>query len=292
MCLRASSPALRIALGTSEALPVPAPTVPCPSPTTTTALKLKRRPPFTTLATRLTWTSFSSNSAMLRSILAIISPQVSGVGCRVSVGASPRHLTPVTWHLEIESSLARAVGESLDAPVVQVAAAVEHHTGDARRLRALRDEFADGSRFSYLDCALYSGVEGRGGDEGMAAHVIYKLRVNVVQTAKYVEARPLSRAAQPCSNPVVPLLPRRQHVGFCSHYYLWLRAASCGLLVYLELAARNSSPSLFLTYLTCLTGLAAYALALVCDAFALVRLGRLELAYLRGLLAHDLLVDA
>ena len=29
------------------------PTLPCPSPTTTIALKLKRRPPLTTLATRL-----------------------------------------------------------------------------------------------------------------------------------------------------------------------------------------------------------------------------------------------
>ncbi len=45
--------ALRIASGTSFAFPSPVPTCPLASPTTTTALKEKRRPPFTTLATRL-----------------------------------------------------------------------------------------------------------------------------------------------------------------------------------------------------------------------------------------------
>src|SRR5579875_92143 len=44
---------LRIASGTSLALPRPNPTRPRPSPTTTSALKLKRRPPLTTFATRL-----------------------------------------------------------------------------------------------------------------------------------------------------------------------------------------------------------------------------------------------
>jgi len=44
---------LRIASGTSFALPRPKPTRPALSPTTTSALKLNRRPPFTTLATRL-----------------------------------------------------------------------------------------------------------------------------------------------------------------------------------------------------------------------------------------------
>src|SRR5947199_392932 len=53
---------LRIASGTSFALPSPKPTRPLPSPTTTKALKLNRRPPFTTLATRLMWTTFSFSS--------------------------------------------------------------------------------------------------------------------------------------------------------------------------------------------------------------------------------------
>src|SRR4030042_6422404 len=50
MFFLAFSMPLRIASGTSWALPRPAPTDPFPSPTTTMALNRKRRPPFTTLA--------------------------------------------------------------------------------------------------------------------------------------------------------------------------------------------------------------------------------------------------
>jgi hypothetical protein len=49
----AASTPLRIESGTSPALPMPAPTRPRPSPTTMMLPKLKRRPPLTTLATRL-----------------------------------------------------------------------------------------------------------------------------------------------------------------------------------------------------------------------------------------------
>lgn len=62
MFFLASSTPLRIASGTSAALPRPAPILPLPSPTTTTAAKEKRRPPFTTLATRLMKTTFSCKS--------------------------------------------------------------------------------------------------------------------------------------------------------------------------------------------------------------------------------------
>src|SRR5215212_8499073 len=58
-CFLASSTPLAIAAGTSFALPYPTPTVPSPSPTTTRAVKLKRRPPLTTLATRLIVTTRS-----------------------------------------------------------------------------------------------------------------------------------------------------------------------------------------------------------------------------------------
>src|SRR5690349_24376746 len=64
----ASSTPLRIDSGTSPALPRPTPTWPAPSPTTMTALKLNRRPPLTTLATRLIWTTRSSSVSLLASI--------------------------------------------------------------------------------------------------------------------------------------------------------------------------------------------------------------------------------
>ena len=69
MFFLASSTPLRIDSGTSPALPSPTPTWPAPSPTTTTALKLNRRPPLTTLATRLIWTTRSSSVSLLGSIL-------------------------------------------------------------------------------------------------------------------------------------------------------------------------------------------------------------------------------
>src|SRR5918997_4878565 len=53
---------LAIAAGTVFALPRPTPTRPLPSPTTTRALKLNRRPPLTTLATRRISTTLSWNS--------------------------------------------------------------------------------------------------------------------------------------------------------------------------------------------------------------------------------------
>ena len=62
ICERAISPPLRMASATSPALPRPTPTRPCLSPTTISALKLKRRPPLTTLAERLMKTTFSVNS--------------------------------------------------------------------------------------------------------------------------------------------------------------------------------------------------------------------------------------
>ena len=55
----AASTALRTASDTSFALPVATPTLPLPSPTATSALNEKRRPPLTTLATRLMATTFS-----------------------------------------------------------------------------------------------------------------------------------------------------------------------------------------------------------------------------------------
>jgi len=58
----ATSTPLRIASGTSRALPMPAPTRPFWSPTTIRAEKENLRPPFTTLATRFRLTTLSVTS--------------------------------------------------------------------------------------------------------------------------------------------------------------------------------------------------------------------------------------
>src|SRR6188508_872962 len=122
-CFFASSTPLRMASGTSFDLPRPAPTTPLRSPTTTTALKLKRRPPLTTLATRLIWTTFSSRLSLVGSILAML------------VSA-----------LQVEAALAGALGERANPPVVLVTAAVEDHGLHARCLGSLRHGLAHGTR--------------------------------------------------------------------------------------------------------------------------------------------------
>src|SRR6476661_1332825 len=108
--LRACSLPLRIASGTSLALPMPTPTWPLPSPTTISALKLKRRPPFTTFATRLMWMTRSWRSSRL----------FESIGVMLSVRPS-----------ETQAALARTVSQGLDSAVIDVAAAVEHHLLDA-----------------------------------------------------------------------------------------------------------------------------------------------------------------
>src|SRR5258708_6181764 len=124
-----------MASGTSRALPWPKPTRPFWSPTTTSAAKPKRRPPFTTLATRLMWTSLSTNS---------LSRSSRRWGSRA---ISLCHFIGPTRSLsgfsEVQSAFARRLGQSLDPAVVEVTAAVEHHVLDALFLGALRDQLAD-----------------------------------------------------------------------------------------------------------------------------------------------------
>src|SRR3954464_11238706 len=98
------------------------------SPTTTSAVNEKRRPPLTTLATRLisTTRSWRSRPAWLtvRSIL--------GEGMRKEV-----------LGLDGEAAPPGPPGEPLHAPVVAVAAAVEHRALDAGVLGALGEQLAD-----------------------------------------------------------------------------------------------------------------------------------------------------
>src|SRR5690349_18718761 len=89
-----------MASATSPALPRPTPTLPRLSPTTTRALKLKRRPPFTTLAERLMNTTFSVSSCSCPSC---IESEESGDGRlrrerkppRGARGSAPGGLSPL-----------------------------------------------------------------------------------------------------------------------------------------------------------------------------------------------------
>src|SRR5881392_3103471 len=95
-----------MASGTSLALPSPTPTCPDSSPTTTSAEKLKRRPPFTTFATRLMKTTLSTSSPTSSYLMAMDAP------------------------LELQSRFARGIGKSAHTPVIDVAIAIEYHLLD------------------------------------------------------------------------------------------------------------------------------------------------------------------
>src|SRR2546423_764084 len=180
----AISTPFRIASGTSRALPSPAPTRPFMSPTTISAEKEKRRPPFSTLATRFRLTT--------RSVTSLRSPYD---GYLLAIG------------LELQTRLAGGVREGLDAAVIEEAAPVEHGRSHARRLRTLRDRPADGGCGGHVLAARLQLRRGRR-CQRPAGSVVDQLRVQVVQAAVDAEPRPLGRAGDLDPHPAVPPPPR------------------------------------------------------------------------------------
>src|SRR6201995_2870980 len=100
------------------------PTTESSSPTATSAVNEKRRPPLTTFATRLISITRSCRSSPLAET------------CSTLIGR---------WRVEsskFQASLAGAVGQGLDSPVVAVAATVEDALGDTGVGGALGDRLA------------------------------------------------------------------------------------------------------------------------------------------------------
>src|SRR5712692_6985589 len=133
--LAASMPFL-MAAGTSLALPVPNPTILAEgSPTTTKAEKLRFLPPLTTFVTRLMDTTCSFKLSVFASM-------------RFAVGVA-------AIRLKLQSCCAGGVRQGLDAPMVEIAAAVKYHFGNALLFRPLRDQCAD--RLGARDITAGSG---------------------------------------------------------------------------------------------------------------------------------------
>src|SRR5947209_5794267 len=168
MVFLASSVALRMASGTSRALPWPKPTRPFWSPTTIRAANEKRRPPLTVAATRLMWTSFSTIS---------LSPRSSGLfrSRRSRRSPPPRCCSPraMLFSLEVQAGFAGRFRERLDAPMKNVTAAVEDHVLEALFEGALGNQGADlGRRLPVSPGHALAGFQRGCGRQGDAQPVI------------------------------------------------------------------------------------------------------------------------
>src|SRR5262245_32982011 len=188
----AASVALRMASGTSRALPWPNPTRPFASPTTTRAAKPKRRPPFTTFATRLMWTSLSVNS------LSRSSRSRRSRGSRAISLFHFARAAPLS-NSEVEAALARGIGQRLDPAVVEIAAAVEHHVLDPLGRGPLRHQLAHRlGGFDIgagLEAAAHLLFQRGGGCQRLTLHVVDHLRVNVLRRAEDREPRAIAGGA-------------------------------------------------------------------------------------------------
>src|SRR3954453_22599127 len=186
----AASVALRMASGTSRALPWPKPTRPFWSPTTTSAAKPKRRPPFTTLATRLMWTSLSTNSLSRssrspRRSLGSLAIYLLTSGSRLARATVPLARPGQNPSSEIQAAFARRIGQSLDAAVIKVARPIEDDLGHAGLLGPLREQPADLGRGldvgTGLELAAHVGLERRGRSQRVAALVVDHLSIDLLR---------------------------------------------------------------------------------------------------------------
>src|SRR3954453_18337405 len=166
--------------------------MPSPSPTTTRAVKLKRRPPWTTLATRLMATTRSTYWLFSAPPRRSSRPPPRRSPPERCPRWAPLMRCPLPllfgacqpcqpWS-ERQAALTSGVGQGRDATVVPVARAVEDHGLDARALRALGHQLADllglGGLVGLERAQV--GLHGGGGDQRLALEVVDHLHADVL----------------------------------------------------------------------------------------------------------------
>src|SRR5262249_6503900 len=111
-------------------------------------------------------------------------------------------------HLEAESSFTRAVGERLDAAVVQVTTAVEDDLLDAGLLGRVCKPLPDLGRLPGLVALerIRQADPRRGGDR-LAGVVVDELREDAAVRAEHGQARALRCAADLAADPAMPPFP-------------------------------------------------------------------------------------
>src|SRR5690606_38069426 len=167
------------------------------------AVKLKRRPPFTTLATRLIVTTRSMYAVLSAPWLRLSRPRRSPPWR--SPARCPRWaplmrtsstLSCSSSRSEGQAALTGAVGQGRDATVVLVAGTVEDDRLDTGLLGARSHELADA--LGLLGLVRGQGpqvrLHGGGGGEGLADLVVHDLHADVARRPGDDEARTLRGA--------------------------------------------------------------------------------------------------
>src|SRR5882757_7436812 len=167
------------------------PTTESSSPTATRAVNEKRRPPLTTLATRLISITRSCRSRPL--------------GLTLSTAIGPTKVAGLSWRpSEPEAPLAGALGDRRDPPVEAVSAAVEDAGLDARGLAPLGEQLPDALRLLHR-IELAELVFGPGdGRERAARIVVDQLREHAPVRPVHGQAGSFGAAAYPGANPAAP----------------------------------------------------------------------------------------
>src|SRR5687767_4389228 len=177
------------------------PTTEFSSPTATSAVNEKRRPPLTTLATRLISITRSCRSRPCG--LTVLYSRSRPIR-RAFQGREQSSS-------ELQAALAGALGERGDAAVEAVTAAVEDAARDARRLRPLGEELADALGLVGARELSQVVLGPRDGGDRAAGVVIDQLRADAAVRAEDRHARALRGAsdlgahATPAAKPLLAL---------------------------------------------------------------------------------------
>src|SRR5918992_5291601 len=171
--------------------------MPFSSPTTTSAVNENRRPPLTTLATRLISTTRSWRSRLDDET------ERSGAGMKSFEGSG----------LEPQAALAGALGEGLHTAVVLVAAAVEHRGLDPGGLGALGEQLAGPLGLLHRLERAQVGLDPVDRGERAAGVVVDELGEDAAVGAEDADARPLGAAVHLGADAAAALEPLRGGVG-------------------------------------------------------------------------------
>src|SRR5580692_12552729 len=182
--------ALRMAMGTSRALPMPKPAWPCWSPTTTSAEKLRFFPPLTTLVTRWMATTWSFKLFALTSMF------------RRTASVPLRMILDI--NLRFQPRFPGRCSQGFHTAVVHVSSAIENDLLDPGRAGALGNLFSNHfcrrHVVASLEVLARFLVDRAGRDQRASAAVLDDLRVDVPVGAVHAKTRPLGRAGDPRAN--------------------------------------------------------------------------------------------